>query len=117
MDVTFVLSAIIFTLLAVVVATSLLNGSSSGAAKTRSCSGDRGGDAAGEPGRPGPGPGPRQNGHVPEEKVKVKVVEDWSEISESSHDHWDVVKSVLSVSSLQSVRHAVYKPRVAVCFC
>ncbi|XP_008294187.1 matrix-remodeling-associated protein 7 isoform X2 [Stegastes partitus] len=92
MEVTFVLSAIIFTLLAIVVATSLLNGSSPAAdfANARSYFGHRG-DAGGL--------GPRQNGHVPDKKKKKKEaaeVDDWSEISGSSHDHWDVVKSVLS---------------------
>ncbi|XP_041819147.1 uncharacterized protein LOC121625149 isoform X2 [Chelmon rostratus] len=87
MDLTFILSAAIFTLLAIVVATSLLNGSSSAAdcADQRRLFGHRG-DA-----------GPRQNGHVPDPKAKEKKDEDdWCEISGSSHDHWDVVKSVLS---------------------
>lgn len=93
MDLTFILSAAIFTLLAIVVATSLLNGSSSAAdcADQRRLFGHRG-DA-----------GPRQNGHVPDPKAKEKKDEDdWCEISGSSHDHWDVVKSVLSVSVLRS---------------
>ncbi|XP_022045600.1 matrix-remodeling-associated protein 7-like isoform X1 [Acanthochromis polyacanthus] len=88
MDVTFVLSAIIFTLLAIVVATSLLNGSSPAAANARSYFGHRG-DAGGL----------AQNGHVPDKKKKKKEQrepDDWSDISGSSHDHWDVVKSVLS---------------------
>ncbi|XP_029383879.1 matrix-remodeling-associated protein 7 isoform X3 [Echeneis naucrates] len=87
MDLTFVLSAVIFTLLAIVVATSLFNGSSSAAAdfpNTRTCTG-----GSGEP-------GPRQNGHVPEKKPKKAAVDDWCEISGSAHDHWDVVKSVES---------------------
>ncbi|XP_039992054.1 uncharacterized protein LOC120794790 [Xiphias gladius] len=92
MDLTVVLSAIIFTLLAVVLATSLFSGASSTAdfANARGYFGDRGGDAAEGLDRSGP----KQNGHVPEKKKKT--AEDWSEISESSHDHWDVVKSVLS---------------------
>ncbi|XP_047464170.1 matrix-remodeling-associated protein 7-like isoform X3 [Mugil cephalus] len=96
MDVTFVLSAIIFTLLAIVVATSLFKGSSPAAefANARSYFGHRGDGATG-------GLDPKQNGHVPENKKKKKkeeevVTDDWCEISGSSHDHWDVVKSVLS---------------------
>uniref|UniRef100_A0A1A8I5C7 Matrix-remodelling associated 7 n=1 Tax=Nothobranchius kuhntae TaxID=321403 RepID=A0A1A8I5C7_NOTKU len=87
MDLTFVLSAIIFTLLAVVVATSLLSGSSPAAdfANARSYFEHRGLEK----------PEAKQNGHVAEEKKK-KEAESWSEISGSSHDHWDVVKSVLS---------------------
>ncbi|XP_023148034.2 matrix-remodeling-associated protein 7-like isoform X1 [Amphiprion ocellaris] len=93
MDVTFVLSAIIFTLLAIVVATSLLNGSSPATdfAKARSYFGHHG-DAGGL----------AQNGHVPDKKKKQQQqqqqqgADDWSDISGSSHDHWDVVKSVLS---------------------
>lgn len=98
MDVTFILSAIIFTLLAIVVATSLFKGSSPAAefANARSYFGHRGDAAAG-------GLDPKQNGHVPDSKKKKKEVaaaaDDWCEISGSSHDHWDVVKSVLSVSS------------------
>lgn len=90
MDLTLVLSAIIFTLLAVVVATSIFNNSSSAAdfANARSYFGHRV-DGADQP---------RQNGHVPDKKKKK--TDDWCEISGSSHDHWDVVKSVLSVSLL-----------------
>lgn len=93
MDLTFILSAAIFTLLAIVVATSLLNGSSPSeeCAKAQRYFVHRG-DA--------PESGldqsvPKQNGHVPK---KEKAEDDWCEISGSSHDHWDVVKSVLSVS-------------------
>lgn len=96
MDLTFVLSAVIFTLLAIVVATSLLNGSPSTTdfANARRYFGSAGGLDQ---------PGPKQNGHVPDKKKKKKEAEDdWCEISGSSHDHWDVVKSVLSVSRLQS---------------
>ncbi|KAI3364770.1 hypothetical protein L3Q82_000981 [Scortum barcoo] len=85
MDLTLVLSAVIFTLLAVVVATSLLNADSSGA--PRRLLGSAGGAEQAEP---------RLNGHVPERRKKKKEEEDWCEISGSSHDHWDVVKSVLS---------------------
>lgn len=96
MDLTFILSAAIFTLLAIVVATSLLNGSSlpqDGATAQRYSS--HRGEARG----PGLGqPGPQQNGHVPDGKSKKKAQDDWCDISGSSHDHWDVVKSVLSVS-------------------
>ncbi|GAA6214479.1 matrix-remodeling-associated protein 7-like isoform X3 [Lates japonicus] len=92
MDLTFALSAIIFTLLAIVVATSLFNGSSPSAnlANARSYFGHRVDGAAGGLEKSGP----KQNGHVPEEKKKA--VDDWCEISGSSHDHWDVVKSVQS---------------------
>uniref|UniRef100_A0A3Q1BVD0 Matrix-remodeling-associated protein 7 helical domain-containing protein n=1 Tax=Amphiprion ocellaris TaxID=80972 RepID=A0A3Q1BVD0_AMPOC len=92
MDVTFVLSAIIFTLLAIVVATSLLNGSSPATdfAKARSYFGHHG-DAGGL----------AQNGHVPDKKKKQQQqqqqqgADDWSDISGSSHDHWDVVNNSL----------------------
>ncbi|XP_017294105.1 uncharacterized protein LOC108249319 isoform X1 [Kryptolebias marmoratus] len=93
MDATFVLSAIIFTLLAVVVATSLLGGSSPAEnfASARSYFGHRGVDAGGGEGSEA------QNGHVPTgTKKKRKEAENWSEISGSAHDHWDVVKSVHS---------------------
>lgn len=101
MDLTFILSAAIFTLLAIVIATSLLNGSSSSGqyAKAQRYFGHRG-DASGS------GldqPGPKQNGYVPDKKMKKKAEDDWCEISGSSHDHWDVVKSVLSVSRLQTL--------------
>lgn len=96
MDLTLILSAAIFTLLAIVVATSLLNGSSlpeDGATAQRYSS--HKGEARG----PGLGqPAPQQNGHVPDSKSKEKAEDDWCDISGSSHDHWDVVKSVLSVS-------------------
>ncbi|KAK2884592.1 hypothetical protein Q8A73_021066 [Channa argus] len=92
MDLTFVLSAIIFTLLAIVVATSLFNGCSATAdfANARSYFGHRGHGAAGGLDQSGP----KQNGHAPDKKKKT--ADDWCEISGSSHDHWDVVKSVLS---------------------
>ncbi|KAG7506325.1 hypothetical protein JOB18_003017 [Solea senegalensis] len=90
MDLTFVLSAVIFTLLAIVVATSVFNGSSSAADIANGFFGHRGGDGATE----GSGqPKPKQNGHVPEKKEEEEAVEDWCEISGSTHDHWDVVKS------------------------
>lgn len=88
MDLTFVLSAVIFTLLAIVVATSVFNGSSPTA------------DFANYFGHRGDGGdhlGPKQNGYLPDKKKKKKKAEDdWCEMSVSSHDHWDVVKSVLS---------------------
>ncbi|XP_041830834.1 matrix-remodeling-associated protein 7-like isoform X6 [Melanotaenia boesemani] len=89
MDVTFVISAIIFTLLAVVVATSIFKGSSPAAdlANARSYFRHRVDGVTG---------GLEQNGHVPEKKKTKKEVDDWTEISGSSHDHWDVVKTVLS---------------------
>lgn len=100
MDLTFILSAAIFTLLAIVVATSLLNGSASstaGIADPRRFLGP--GDASGLE-----QPGPRLNGHVPDSNrkatatttTKKEAEDDWCEMSGSSHDHWDVVKSVLS---------------------
>ncbi|KAM9837233.1 matrix-remodeling-associated protein 7 isoform 3-T3 [Aulostomus maculatus] len=100
MDLTFVVSAIIFTLLAIVVATSVFNGSSPAAAdfvNARSYFGHRGEGAAGG----GDLSSAKQNGHVPDKRKKKKeegkaAVDDWCELSGSSHDHWDVVKSVLS---------------------
>lgn len=91
MDITFVLFAIISTLLAIVVATSFFNGSSPAAdfANARSYFGHR--DVTGGLDQSGP----KQNGHLPAKKKK-KEADDWCEISGSSHDHWDVVKSVLS---------------------
>lgn len=92
MDITFVLFAIISTLLAIVVATSFFNGSSPAAdfANARSYFGHRDGVTGGLDQS-----GPKQNGHLPAKKKK-KEADDWCEISGSSHDHWDVVKSVLS---------------------
>ncbi|KAM4623856.1 matrix-remodeling-associated protein 7 isoform 3-T3 [Polymixia lowei] len=89
MDLTFILSAIIFTLLAIVVATSIFNGSSSSADFARGCFGQTGEAKAGGLNSSDL----KQNCHLPGEK---KAVEDWGEVSGSSHDHWDVVKSVLS---------------------
>uniref|UniRef100_A0A096M5G3 Matrix-remodeling-associated protein 7-like n=1 Tax=Poecilia formosa TaxID=48698 RepID=A0A096M5G3_POEFO len=87
MEATLVLAAIIFTLLAMVVATSLLKGSSPAAdfANARSFFGQRGdgGSAASEA---------KLNGHVAGQGRKTEA-DNWSEISGSSHDHWDVVKS------------------------
>ncbi|KAM9424169.1 matrix-remodeling-associated protein 7 [Pholidichthys leucotaenia] len=82
MDVTFLLSAIIFTLLAIVVITSLFNSSTpADLANSRlRQNGVAGGLAQ---------PRSKQNGHVP---AKKKDAEDWCEISGTSHDHWDVVK-------------------------
>ncbi|KAA8581365.1 matrix-remodeling-associated protein 7 isoform X3 [Etheostoma spectabile] len=92
MDLTFVLSAVIFTLLAIVVATSLFSGSSP-TVDFASYFGNRGDGAAGGLDQP------KQNGYLPDKKKKKKEEEeedDWCEISGSTHDHWDVVKSVLS---------------------
>ncbi|XP_031171101.1 uncharacterized protein LOC116061211 isoform X3 [Sander lucioperca] len=92
MDLTFVLSAVIFTLLAIVVATSLFNGSSP-TVDFASYFGNRGDGAAGGLDQT------KQNGYLPDKKKKKKKEEeedDWCEISGSTHDHWDVVKSVLS---------------------
>ncbi|XP_029933337.1 matrix-remodeling-associated protein 7 isoform X2 [Myripristis murdjan] len=89
MDLTFILSAIIFTLLAIVVATSLFNGSTSSADFAMGYFGHKGdGKAGGGLGKSAP----KQNGHLPDKK---NAVDDWSELT-GSHDHWDVVKSVLS---------------------
>ncbi|XP_077407711.1 matrix-remodeling-associated protein 7 isoform X1 [Vanacampus margaritifer] len=101
MDLTLLLSAVIFTLLALVVATSLLNGSSrslSSPAESYPAGPDTGGKTAA-----------KQNGHIPQNSKPGKAEEapvaaaaaaaagdDWCELSGSSHDHWDVVKSVLS---------------------
>lgn len=108
MDLTFFLSAVIFTLLAIVVATSLINGSSSSdqCAKAQPRVEHRNG--------PGPEldqPEPKQNGHAPEEKPKKQAEDDWCDISGSAHDHWDVVKSVQSVSPALTfpLRHFIIK--------
>ncbi|XP_061562355.1 matrix-remodeling-associated protein 7-like [Phycodurus eques] len=94
MDLTFVLSAVIFTLLALVVATSLLNRSSRSSSSPSagsytpagpSADADTGGESA-----------VMQNGHMPDIKQGKEARDDWCELSGSSHDHWDVVKSVLS---------------------
>lgn len=99
MDISFIIAAIIFTLLAIVVATSMFTG-------TSPCSdyGRRTGSAAEKESASSAG----QNGHVPSSssssswyfapKRKQRKTEefDWCEMSGSSHDHWDVVKNVLS---------------------
>ncbi|XP_068439466.1 uncharacterized protein mxra7 [Clinocottus analis] len=97
MDLTFALSAVIFTLLAIVVATSLFSGSSPAADFASYFGRAVDGGAAGGLDQPEPS----QNGHLPDPKKKKqqqqqKAADDWCEISASSHDHWDVVKSVLS---------------------
>lgn len=96
MDLTFALSAVIFTLLAIVVATSLFGGSSPAADFASYFGRAVDGGAAGGVDQPEP----RQNGHLPDNKKKKqqpqKAEDDWCQISASSHDHWDVVKSVLS---------------------
>ncbi|XP_037318812.2 serine and arginine rich splicing factor 2a isoform X1 [Pungitius pungitius] len=100
MDLTLALAAAIFTLLALVVATSLFGGSSP-AAEFASYFGHAvdGGATGGSD-----EPGPTRNGSPPhgvkekkkEEEEKKEVQDDWCEISGSSHDHWELVKSVLS---------------------
>ncbi|KAM3592300.1 uncharacterized protein V6R79_016347 [Siganus canaliculatus] len=93
MEITFILSAAIFTLLAIVVATSLLKGptSSENFANTQRHRGEGLGCGLDQSKA-------NQNGHLPNDKKKKKKQDedDWCEISGSSHDHWDVVKSVLS---------------------
>uniref|UniRef100_UPI0037E70BA6 uncharacterized protein mxra7 isoform X2 n=1 Tax=Semicossyphus pulcher TaxID=241346 RepID=UPI0037E70BA6 len=89
MDFTFLISAAIFTLLAIVIATSLLNGSSTTADSANSWRNFGQGSTGGLD-----QPGQKQNGHIPDKKKKKE--DDWCDISGSSHDHWDVVKSVLS---------------------
>lgn len=91
MDFTFVLSAAIFTLLALVIATSFFNSSSSKAdsanSRRSSGQGSTGGLDQAEP---------KLNGHIPEMKEEKEATkEDWCDIS-AHHDHWDVVKSVQS---------------------
>ncbi|XP_056902287.1 uncharacterized protein LOC130533128 isoform X2 [Takifugu flavidus] len=95
MDLTFVLSAAIFTLLAIVVATSLLSGSSSAAraAAAKPGVGHRNGPASGSERAEAEA---KHNGHAPEDKPQQKAADDWCDISGSAHDHWDVVKSVQS---------------------
>lgn len=91
MDFTFVLSAAIFTLLALVIASSFLNSSSSKADSAKS------GRSSGQGSTGGLDPAePKLNGHIPDKKEEREAVkEDWCDIS-AHHDHWDVVKSVLS---------------------
>uniref|UniRef100_G3NFF4 alpha-N-acetylgalactosaminide alpha-2,6-sialyltransferase n=1 Tax=Gasterosteus aculeatus aculeatus TaxID=481459 RepID=G3NFF4_GASAC len=117
MDLTLALSAVIFTLLALVVATSLFSGSSPAAEFASYFGGAGDGGATGGLDQPGP----TRNGNLPdakkkkEEEKKVqqqqKAQDDWCEISGSSHDHWDVVKSVLSTcaQSLQNSEDKDFK--------
>ncbi|XP_072312289.1 uncharacterized protein mxra7 [Eucyclogobius newberryi] len=98
MDVSFVVAAVIFTLLAIVVATSLFTGTSP--ASSDYGRGGAGSAAAEEPSSPA-----KRNGHVPlpasPERKPGKAAElDWCETSGSAHDHWDVVRDVRS-SDLQ----------------
>lgn len=93
MDLMFILSAAIFTLLAIVIATSLLNGSSDERANAQAHLGHR------EDGSGSDASEPKHNGHTPENKTKTAEY-DWCETSWSAHDHWDVVKSVQSVNRL-----------------
>ena len=92
MDLTFLLSAVIFTLLAIVVATSVFNGSPSSVDFARSYFGAKDEAQAGLDQSSA-----WQNGHINADEKK-KTATDWTEVSGSSHDHWEVVKSVLSVS-------------------
>ncbi|KAL6094382.1 mxra7 [Pungitius sinensis] len=106
MDLTVALAAAIFTLLALVVATSLFGGSSPAAEFASYFGHAVDGGATGGLNEPGP----TRNGSPPdgvkekkkEEKQEEKKEEkkeaqdDWCEISGSSHDHWELVKSVLS---------------------
>uniref|UniRef100_A0A8C6UIW0 Matrix-remodeling-associated protein 7 helical domain-containing protein n=1 Tax=Neogobius melanostomus TaxID=47308 RepID=A0A8C6UIW0_9GOBI len=100
MDASFILAAVIFTLLAIVVATSMFTGTSP--------SSDYGLRADGAAAKESASLA-SQNGHVPSfsasswflsprrKQKKGKTEEfDWCEMSGSSHDHWDVVKNVLS---------------------
>lgn len=91
MDFTFLLSAAIFTLLALVIASSFLSSSSS---KTESANSGR---SSGQGSTGGLDQAEAKlNGHIPEEKEEEEAVkEDWCDIG-AHHDHWDVVKSVLS---------------------
>lgn len=101
MDLTFVLSAVVFTLLAIVVATSLLKSSSPSANAKGHC----GHTADGAPGGLGQSE-PEQSGSVPDKRRKA--AEERSEISGSSHDHGDVAKSVQAVSTHQSlINHCI----------
>lgn len=100
MDITFILSAIIFTLLAIVVATSLLNNGSWYSFGQKADSPDISRHQY-------------QNGHVssPKRFNKNKTAEfDWCEMSGSSHDHWDVVKNVQSEDEVVSADPNTSKP-------
>lgn len=98
MDLTFLLSAAIFTLLALVVATSLLSGNGHGNGHGPA----PGSEQAGET-RNGHAPEETRNGHAREETPQRTAADDWCDISGSAHDHWDVVKSVQSVSRARYV--------------
>ncbi|XP_020792214.1 matrix-remodeling-associated protein 7 [Boleophthalmus pectinirostris] len=92
MDVSLMLAAVIFTLLAIVVATSMFTGTSP--------SSDYGRRPAVSVAEKERAPPATHNGHVPpsspERKPSKPAEFDWSEMSGSSHDHWDVVKNVQS---------------------
>ncbi|XP_057682817.1 matrix-remodeling-associated protein 7-like [Corythoichthys intestinalis] len=93
MDWTFILPAIIFTLLALVVATSLLDGSTWTSWTERHPAGPSADTGKGDESAV------KQNGHIPDTKQGEKAAsagDDWCQLSGSSHDHWDVVKSVQS---------------------
>ncbi|KAK0134366.1 Matrix-remodeling-associated protein 7 [Merluccius polli] len=93
MDLTFILAAVIFTLLAVVVATSIFNGSPSSLDFAR-------GREVGPADETKAGLDPSAawlNGHIPDRRTAA--TDDWAE-----HDHWEVVKSVLSAESEETHR-------------
>ncbi|KAM8888775.1 matrix-remodeling-associated protein 7 isoform 1-T1 [Synchiropus picturatus] len=94
MDLTFLLSAAIFTLLAIVVATSIFNGSSPAADLFNRSYFVQNEDAP--VAEREEAAAPRLNGHAPDLVKEQDTADNWSEISGSSHDHWDVVKTVLS---------------------
>ncbi|KAJ0015718.1 hypothetical protein NQD34_014008 [Periophthalmus magnuspinnatus] len=94
MDASFVLAAVIFTLLAIVVATSMFTGTSPSSDYGRRAAGRVTEEESASPGK--------HNGHgpcsAPEPQPRKTAEFDWTEMSGSSHDHWDVVKNVQSVS-------------------
>ncbi|XP_055085735.1 matrix-remodeling-associated protein 7-like isoform X2 [Periophthalmus magnuspinnatus] len=92
MDASFVLAAVIFTLLAIVVATSMFTGTSPSSDYGRRAAGRVTEEESASPGK--------HNGHgpcsAPEPQPRKTAEFDWTEMSGSSHDHWDVVKNVQS---------------------
>ncbi|CAL9699224.1 unnamed protein product [Knipowitschia caucasica] len=86
MDLGFVLAAAIFTLLAIVVATSLFTGTSPPS--------DYGRREAGKQ----RSPLGIHNGHIPVSGPELQKNQDfdWCEMSGSAHDHWDAVKNAQS---------------------
>ncbi|XP_077482687.1 uncharacterized protein LOC144093220 [Stigmatopora argus] len=90
MDWAFILPAVIFTLLALVVATSLLDGSSQSALTERYPASPSSDAGKGHPSAV------LQNGHIAEskcEKGATSAGDDWCQMSGSAHDHWELVKS------------------------